>query len=68
MKLAPCPCGADALWYKVATRPEEAPEHAVCLLTDDDFADNYCDACFARAVPEAERARWRRLDDTPAAE
>ena len=57
-----CSCGREAVWYRVGTAPEEAPEHAVCFLTDDDFADDLCDACFARTVPEAERDRWKRLD------
>ena len=63
MKPAPCPCGQHAVWYRVATTPEKAPEHAVCFLTDEDFADNYCDDCFAQVVPEAERKRWKRLGD-----
>lgn len=63
MKLVPCPCGGDAVWYRQAARPERAPEHAVCLLTDDDFADNYCDECFPLAVPADERPSWRRLDE-----
>lgn len=62
MKLVPCPCGEDAVWYKIATAPEDAPESAVCLLMDDDFADNYCEDCFPLAVPEAERKGWRRID------
>ena len=60
-KLAPCPCGAAATWQKAAMEPEKAPEHAVCLLTDEDFRDNYCDACFGQAVPPNERAGWKRL-------
>ena len=61
VKREPCPCGADATWYKVAMEPEKAPEHAVCLLRDEDFPDNYCQECFVQAVPEEERAGWKRL-------
>lgn len=59
--LAPCPCGEDAVWHRARMMPEMAPEHAVCFLTDADFADNYCDKCFVLAVPRAERAGWERL-------
>ena len=62
-RLVECPCGADAVWYKPRPRPEDAPEHAVCLLTDDEFADNYCEACFPQAVPPAERGAWKRIED-----
>lgn len=60
----PCPCGkATAVWRRVGTLPESAPEETVCFLTDADFADDYCDACFAALVPERERRVWQRLVD-----
>jgi len=59
--LVPCPCGEEAVWYKARATPEKAPEHAVCFLTDGDFADNYCEACFALAAPATERAGWEQL-------
>jgi len=57
----PCPCGRAAVWHKTP-RPEDAPEHAVCLLMDGDFADSYCDACFPQSVPARERSLWKRND------
>lgn len=59
--LVPCPCGEDARWYRARPTPENAPENAVCFLSDADFADNYCDACFVLAVPAADRPDWMRL-------
>ncbi len=66
--LTPCPCGEDALWYQARPTPENAPDHAVCFLTDADFADNYCASCFALAVPPADRPNWTRLPSVDAAE
>src|SRR5688572_23714554 len=68
MELVPCPCGEEAVWYKVATHPEKAPEHAVCFLMDEVFADNYCDECFVQAVPRAEWRDWERLERSPGSE
>ena len=61
VQLVPCPCGEDAVWYQARSTPETAPEHTSCFLTDADFADNYCDACFVQAVPNAQWPRWERL-------
>lgn len=63
VRLVPCPCGEDAVWYRAAARPEDAPEGAVCFLTDADFADNYCDECFPLAVPTGERRFWTRITE-----
>ncbi len=60
--VTPCPCGRPAVWHRTPPRPEDAPEHAVCLLTDDDFADSYCDDCFPNKVSLRERPRWKRLN------
>ena len=61
-----CPCGTIATWRKHSlASPETAPEGAVCLLREADFAgeDDLCDACFRREVPEDERAEWRPRDE-----
>lgn len=58
----PCPCGRGAVWHRAPPRPEDAPEHAVCLLTDDDFVDRYCDECFPSRVPSHERPHWKRTE------
>ncbi|MDQ2687420.1 MAG: hypothetical protein M3Y28_06090 [Armatimonadota bacterium] len=57
-----CPCGQAAAWRKTPPRPEDAPEYAVCLLTDDDFADDYCDECFQSQVTLTERPLWKRIN------
>lgn len=56
-----CSCGQAAVWHKTPPRPEDAPEYAVCLLTDDDFADSYCDNCFGERVLPQERPFWKRI-------
>lgn len=61
--IVPCPCGADAVWYRAQTSPERVPEEAVCFLTDADFTDNYCEDCFPQAVPPSNRPQWKRIDD-----
>lgn len=58
-----CACGRPAIWEREPPRPEDAPEHAVCLLSDAEFADPYCDACFPKNVPPHERFLWRRILD-----
>jgi hypothetical protein len=65
-RLRPCPCGQQAVWHRDAPDPEQASEHAVCFLTDADFADDYCEACFTRfcqaeAMTPSERAAWQRV-------
>lgn len=68
-KLRPCPCGGKAVWFREPPDPERASEHAVCFLTEADFADDYCDACFDRFCAEEammlpERAAWKRIPET----
>jgi hypothetical protein len=61
-RLAPCPCGEDAVWYRV--KPPESPRagRALAPLNADESGENLCDACFPLAVPPDRRSGWARLD------
>lgn len=50
IRILPCPCGENAVWYRDTDTP-----------TDTDRPPNLCEGCFPLAVPEAERDDWRRV-------
>jgi len=60
--LAPCPCGADAVWYRIKPPSTPTRGRAFGNLTADDMNDNLCDACYLLAVSEELRSGWKRLD------
>jgi hypothetical protein len=61
-RLAPCPCGEDAVWYRVT--PPETPRagRALAPVNAAESGDNLCDACFPLAIPPEGRAGWARLN------
>ena len=60
--LAPCPCGADGVWYRIQPPAALARGRSLGQMTADDITDNLCDACFLLAVSEDKRAEWKRLE------
>ena len=61
--LSPCPCGEEAIYYRVAIRPADATGRgkAVSAMTPGDFHENLCADCFRDAFGVDEPAEWVRL-------
>jgi len=53
IRILPCPCGADAVWYW--------PTNADLPTPPDGLPPNLCEGCFPQAVPESARDDWRRV-------
>ena len=61
-RLSPCPCGAEAVWYRVVlAAAHKPPGQALKALAADDFYEDLCEECFRSAVPQEDRAGWKRL-------
>ena len=58
--LTPCPCGEDAVWYRVVLAPDLTPGRgkAVSAMKANDFYEDLCDECFRAAFGADERDGW----------
>lgn len=61
--LTPCPCGEDAVWYRVVMVPNLTPGRGkpISAMVANDFYEDLCDKCFRAAFGVDEQAGWVRL-------